>query len=85
MSEAIAWLKEAEERLVEMDYLGIMPEPMPILSEDELKTTLLQFWTEGWSVGATYAWAIAAHQEINPFDIKKLFDQMDMQLVRSKG
>ena len=85
MSEAIAWLEEAKERLQEMDYLGITPDPQPILSDEDMQSVLQGFWVEGWSIGQTYAWSIAAEQSINPFEIKRQFDYWNYQYMRSQN
>lgn len=80
MSSAIQWLDEAKTRLEEMDYLGITPDPQPVYSDDELLEIIQLFWAEGHSIGSTYAWFIASEQNVNPFEIKKVFDDMERKL-----
>lgn len=84
MSEALVWMEETYNRLQEMDYLGITPDPQPELTSEELLSTIQEFWAQGYSVGQTYAWALAAEQEVSPFEIKRQFYNLDLALARSQ-
>lgn len=79
MNEAIEWLEEAKLRLQEMDYLGITPDPQPHLSIEEVYDVIREYWAQGYSVGQAYAWALASHQIISPFEIERVFDEMNCQ------
>jgi hypothetical protein len=81
MSEVAVWLDEAKTELQRWDHQGNMPEPMPLYSDIELLGVIKDFWGESHTVGYTYAWLIASEQPVNPFEIKKVFDQMDRDLA----
>lgn len=85
MSEAIAWLEEAKETLTGWDYTGRLPHPQPKYTDQELKQIIIDFWSEKWTVGETYAWLLASGQDINPFEIKRVFDDMDFLLEQHEG
>lgn len=80
MNPAIQWLDEAKTRLEEMDYLGITPQPQPHLTTEEVYDVIREYWAQGYSVSQAFAWSIAAEQSINPFEIKKVFDELDASL-----
>lgn len=85
MSEAIAWLEEAKTELERWDYEGRLPEPQPQYDALELRQIIVDFWSEKKTIGETYAFLIAIEQNINPFEIKKVFDQMNRDLEDFKA